>query len=99
MCVFSLLSEGDALAVGARVVPALLVHRLDMRLQVALRLEGDAGAVGAHFILYAYVSQEHAMLFGVHMLSKVKPTSAATRAAASAALSPSASARASGSLV
>ena len=34
-----------AFAVGTRVVPALLVHRLDVRLRDALRLVGDAGAV------------------------------------------------------
>ena len=42
----TLAPEGDALAVGARVVPALLVHRLDVRHQVAHRPGGDAGAVG-----------------------------------------------------
>ena len=45
----ALLPEGDAGAVGARVVPALLVHCLDVRLQVALRPEG-ARAVGARVI-------------------------------------------------
>jgi hypothetical protein len=41
-------------AVGARVVPALLVHRLDVPRQVALGLVGDAGAVGARNVLNDY---------------------------------------------
>ena len=41
-----------ALAVAAGVVPALLVHRLDVLLQGAIRPEGDAGAVGAHVVVH-----------------------------------------------
>ena len=46
----ALLPKGDAGAVAARVVPALLVHRLDVPRQVALGLVGDAGAVGARVL-------------------------------------------------
>ena len=38
--------ERHALAVRTGVVPALLVHRLDVPLEVALGLVGDAEAVG-----------------------------------------------------
>ena len=40
-----LVPGGDVIAVGARVIPALLVHCLDVRRQVALRPKGDALAV------------------------------------------------------
>ena len=42
--------ERHALAVAAHVVPALLVHRLDVCLQVALVPEGDTRAVGARVV-------------------------------------------------
>ena len=49
--------ERHAFAVGARVVPALLVHRLDVRLQGALRPEGDTRAVGALVLALLQVHQ------------------------------------------
>jgi len=42
-----LVPEGDALAVGARVVAQLQVHRVYVPIQVALLPEGDALAVDA----------------------------------------------------
>ena len=51
----ALLPEGDAGAAGARVVPALQVHDIDMPRQVVLRLLGAVGArvvtVRAHFLV------------------------------------------------
>jgi len=55
MCLFRVLAAGrperHPFAVAAGMGPALLlVHRLDLPRQVALRLVGDTGAVGARVL-------------------------------------------------
>jgi hypothetical protein len=50
-------SRTPPLAVAAGVGPALLVHRLDVPRQVALRLVGDTGAVGARVLAQLQVHE------------------------------------------